>query len=70
MLRYKYRDPRTSRQHGMGSDKAAAIKDARALNAAIYASMANSRVANIAHADKENARNLLIHNLNSGFTVV
>ncbi|MFA6204521.1 MAG: phage integrase Arm DNA-binding domain-containing protein, partial [Gallionella sp.] len=48
VLRYKYRDPRTGRQHGMGSDKDAAVADALALNAAIYASMANSRVANIA----------------------
>lgn len=44
---YRYRDPRTGLFHGMGSDKAAAIKDAKALNAAITAQMASQRVSGI-----------------------
>lgn len=33
---YQWRDPRNGKYHGMGTDKAAAIRDARALMAAIY----------------------------------
>lgn len=45
---YRYRDPRTGRYHGMGSNKPTAIKDAKALNAAILAQMAGNRLEAIA----------------------
>lgn len=45
ITRYRYRDPRNGRYHGMGTDKAAAIADALALNAVIYAGMAKNRAA-------------------------
>lgn len=41
---YRYRDPRSGRFHGFGTDKAAAIADAIALNAAILAQLAGTRV--------------------------
>lgn len=44
---YRYRDPRTGKYHGMGTDKIAAVADALALNAVILASMAQSRIAAI-----------------------
>lgn len=47
---YRYKDIRTGTFHGMGSDKAAAVKDARALNAAILAQLAGARVDAIASA--------------------
>lgn len=47
VTRYRYRDPRSGRFHGLGTDKAAAVADAKALNAAIYSGMA-SRVDSIA----------------------
>lgn len=45
---YRYRDPRTGRYHGMGANKQTAIKDAKALNAAILAQMAGKRLESIA----------------------
>lgn len=45
---YRYRDPRTGNYHGMGTDKASAIDDAKALNAVILAGLAQSRIAAIA----------------------
>lgn len=45
---YRYRDPRTGKYHGMGTDKSAAIEDAKALNAVILTSLAQSRIAAIA----------------------
>lgn len=45
---YRYRDPRNGKYHGMGTDKAAAIDDAKALNAVIFAGLAKSRIAEIA----------------------
>ena len=47
VLRFKYRDPRSGRYHGMGTDKASAIADAKALNAIIAQDMARARVASI-----------------------
>lgn len=44
--RYRYRDPRSGKFHGMGTDKALAIADAKALNAIIL--QAQSRVSAIA----------------------
>lgn len=41
---YRYLDPRTGKFHGMGTDKAAAIADAKALNAAILQQMSGARV--------------------------
>lgn len=41
---YRYRDPRTGKFHGLGTDKAAAIADAKALNAVILAGMAQARI--------------------------
>jgi len=46
VTRYRYRDPRTGKFHGMGVDKAAAIADAKALNAILL--QAHSRVSAIA----------------------
>lgn len=40
---FRYRDPRTGKFHGLGSDKTGAIADARALNAAIYQAVAQLR---------------------------
>lgn len=47
VTRYRWKDPRTGRFHGMGTDKEAAIKDAKALNAIIAQDMARARVASI-----------------------
>lgn len=47
VTRYRYRDPRTGKFHGMGTDKESAIADAKALNAIIAQGMAQSRVASI-----------------------
>lgn len=47
VTRYRYRDPRSGRFHGMGADKAQAIADAKALNAIIAQGMAQSRVSAI-----------------------
>lgn len=46
---YRYRDARNGKYHGMGYDKATAIADAKALNAAIAAQLAGSRLESIAH---------------------
>lgn len=43
VTRYRYRDPRTGKFHGMGTDKESAIKDADLLNIAIYGKLAYSR---------------------------
>lgn len=45
---YRYRDPRTGNFHGFGTDKAAAIGDAKALNAVILSGMAQARIQSIA----------------------
>lgn len=45
---YRYRDPRTNKFHGMGTDKAAAVADAKSLNAAILAQLSGKRVESIA----------------------
>ena len=45
---YRYRHPGTGKFHGMGSDKAAAIQDAKALNAAILAGLASRKMEAIA----------------------
>lgn len=44
---YSYRDPRNGVTHGMGTDKEAAENDARALNAAIYATIRSQRLLSI-----------------------
>lgn len=44
---YAYRDPRTDKRHGLGSNKEQAIADTLALNAAIYSSIATSRFTTI-----------------------
>lgn len=44
---YRYKHPRTGRFTGMGSDKAAAVEAAKAINAAILADVANDRLARI-----------------------
>lgn len=46
---YAYRDPRTGKDHGLGTDIEAACNDAQALNAAIYASQRAARLAALAH---------------------
>lgn len=43
VTRYRYRDPRTKKFHGLGSDKEAAIRDADALNEAIYGRLVYAR---------------------------
>lgn len=43
VMYYRYFDVRTRRFHGLGKDKAQAIADAKALNAAIYAEQAEAR---------------------------
>lgn len=50
-LYYRYRNPSTGKFHGMGTDKAAAVSDALALNAAILARMAGTRIERIAVQD-------------------
>lgn len=47
VLRFRWKDPRTGKFHGMGTDKEIAIADAKALNAIIAQSMAQARVASI-----------------------
>ena len=44
---FNYRDIRTGQLHSLGSDKKRAIQDANALNAAIYESIKNARMAAI-----------------------
>lgn len=44
---YTYRDPRTGREHGLGTEHDAAVADATALNAAIYTSIRSARLAAI-----------------------
>jgi len=44
---YAYRDPRSGKRHGLGSDKEQAIADTMALNSAIYASIATTRLSTI-----------------------
>lgn len=55
---YRYRDPRNNKYHGLGTDKAAAIADALALNAAILASMAKARIDAIAAPPSDNSPKL------------
>lgn len=50
VTRYRYRDPRSGRFHGMGADKAQAVADAKALNAIIAQGMAQARVAGITNS--------------------
>lgn len=45
---YRYRDPRTGRFHGLGTDKTSAIKDAKAINARLLAEQAGHRIEAIA----------------------
>lgn len=45
---YRYHDPRTGKFHGLGQDKAAAIQDAKALNARILSEQAGHRIESIA----------------------
>lgn len=47
VTRYRYRDPRSGKFHGMGADKDQAIADAKALNAIIAQGMAQARVSAI-----------------------
>jgi len=42
---YTYRDPRSGKTHGLGTDRELAENDARALNAAIYASIRSAKLA-------------------------
>ncbi|MDH2915319.1 MAG: phage integrase Arm DNA-binding domain-containing protein [Gallionella sp.] len=44
---YAYRDPRTGKRHGLGSDREQAIADTMALNSAIYSSIATMRLSAI-----------------------
>lgn len=44
---YTYRNPRTQKRHGLGTDKDLAIADALALNAAIYTALASQRISHI-----------------------
>lgn len=41
---FTYRDPRSGRSHGLGTDRESAENDARALNASIYASIRSARL--------------------------
>lgn len=50
---YQYRDPRTGRFNGLGTDLDAAIADARALNAAIYAGIRAARLAAMASPESD-----------------
>lgn len=45
---YRWRNPADSRWHGLGTDKARAVADAKALNAVVLAGMAQSRIQSIA----------------------
>lgn len=42
---YSYRDPRTGKQHGLGTDQSEAEKDARAINAVIYSAIRTAKLA-------------------------
>lgn len=46
---YAYRDPRTGKFHGLGTDRAAAIADAKALNTLIASHIASARTRAIAN---------------------
>lgn len=41
---FEYRDPRTGRRHGVGSDREQAIKGAKGINAIIYAAMKEEKL--------------------------
>jgi integrase len=45
---YRWRNPATEKWHGLGTDKARAVADAKALNAVVLADMAQSRIQSIA----------------------
>lgn len=45
---YSYRDPRNGKTYGLGTDRQAAENDAKALNAAIYASIRSAKLAAMA----------------------
>lgn len=53
---YSYRDPRTGKFHGLGTDRDAAENDARALNAVIYASIRSSRLALMTEPEPDSPR--------------
>lgn len=46
---YRWRNPATEKWHGLGTDKARAVADAKALNAVVLAGMAQSRIQAIAN---------------------
>jgi integrase len=46
---YTYRDPRSGKRHGLGDDRETAISDAKALNAAIYASVRAAKLEALAN---------------------
>ncbi len=48
---YTYRDPRTGKSHGLGTDKESAMLDARALNAAIYTSIRTAQITAISNRE-------------------
>jgi enterobacteria phage integrase len=47
---YSYKDPRSGKYHGMGTDHALAVEDAKALNAAIYQAMRVAKIASVAQS--------------------
>lgn len=53
---YTYRDPRSGKIHGLGTDRAAAENDARALNAAIYTSIRAAKLAAMTMPEPETPR--------------
>lgn len=46
---YRWRNPSNEKWHGLGTDKARAVADAKALNAVVLAGMAQSRIQSIAN---------------------
>lgn len=53
---YSYRDPRTGKFHGLGTDRESAENDARALNAVIYASIRSARLAAMTAPESDSPR--------------
>lgn len=62
---YSYRDPRSGKFHGLGTDHEAAFKDAKALNAAIYASIRTARIEALTAAKPSTPamRQVILHHL-------
>lgn len=63
VTRYRYRDPRSGKWHGMGSDKAAAIADAKALNAILLQSRSRVAAITVQTADTPKLSSVILKHL-------